>query len=222
MTTTIPDYETAAAKAAETLIKHHIGSAPIEPLPMLKSMRGVLVLSFAEMAEEAGMDRQNVIMLFSKKNHDAVTFVKVGDERLRYVVAYNQRLPFYMMQRALARELGHIVLGHDGSRPEDVRTEEAVAFARYLLCPRPLIRIIQDAGVPLTVELIGNVTGCYERCLAGLRKTPGARVPAELNRLVREQFTDYAENLLDFYSALSADEPSALADLGTFMDNYVE
>lgn len=218
----MPDLEKAAYKAAETLIRHGVSSAPVDPMPILKSIPGTVVVSFFELGQRIGLDRSRVIGSLAAENHDAITAYNGINGKPSYIVAYNQRLPFYMMQRALARELGHIVLGHDGSRPEDVRTEEAVTFARYLLCPRPLIRIIQDAGVPLTVELIGNVTGCYERCLAGLRKTPGARVPAELNRLVREQFTDYAENLLDFYSALSADEPSALADLGSFMDNYIE
>ena len=222
MTTTIPDYETAAYKAAETLIRYGICSAPIEPLPILKSMRGVLVLSFAEMAQEAGLARQDVIMLFGKKNHDAVTTVKVGDDKLRYVVAYNQRLPFYMLQRALARELGHIVLGHDGSRPENVRNEEAFTFARHLICPRPLIRAVQDSGIILTTELLGNVTGCYERCLAGLRVTPGTHVPADFNRIIRDQFADYVDSLIDFCPTLSAEDRTAPADLGTFMDNYVE
>ena len=34
----------------------------------------------------------------------------------------------------------------------------------------------------MSVEVLGNMTGCYERCLAGMRKTPGVKVPAELNR----------------------------------------
>lgn len=217
-----PDIETAAIKAAETLIKYRIDSAPVAPLPIIKSIKGVIVLSFAEMAQGIGIDRSSVVGTFTTENHDAVTAVDFTGGSIRYCIAYNQRLPFYMLQRALARELGHIVLGHDGSRPEDVRTEEAVCFARHLLCPRPLIAALRDAGIPMTTELIGNVTGCYERCLAGIRKTPGVSVPVELNRLVRSQFEEYVSNFVDCYQLIAADGDSAPADLGTYMDGYAD
>ena len=88
-----------------------------------------------------------------------------------YFIAYNQRFPFFLIQRGLARELGHIVLGHDGTRPEEIRMEEARVFAYHLLCPRPLIRAIQDTGIPITIETLGLITGCYERCLVGMQKS---------------------------------------------------
>ena len=217
-----PDYDKAAIKATETLIRHRIASAPVDPLPILKRTKGVLVLSFAEMAERMGLDRPQILGMFSSENHDAVTTVHISDDKLRYIIAYNQRLPFYMLQRALARELGHIALGHDGSRPEDVRQAESICFAQHLLCPRAVIKAIESAGIPLTVEVVGNVTGCYERCLTGMRKTPGVCVPAELNRIVRGQFADYIENLIDFQSFLKDYDESMLANFGTFMDNYEE
>ena len=218
----IPDRVTAAIKATETLLKYHITTAPVEPLPIIKRIKGVIVLSFAEMAEGMGIERSSVVGAFTRENHDAVTAVTITDGKVRYCIAYNQRLPFYMLQRALARELGHIVLGHDGSRPEDVRTEEAVCFARHLLCPRPLIASLRDAGVPLTTEVIGNITGCYERCIAGIRKEPGACVPAELNRAVRNQFAEYVENFLDCHALFAPSDESRIADLGTYMENYVD
>lgn len=220
--TTTPDIQNAAIKAAETLVKYHITSAPISPLPILKQIPGVLVVSFAEMAERMSTDRSAVISLFGDGNQDAVTSLKVNNGQIHYVVAYNQRLPFYMLQRALARELGHIVLGHDGTRPEDVRLAEAVTFARHLLTPRALIRSLLDAGLTVTVEMLGNVTGCYERCLAGMRKTPGTAVPAALNRAVREQFDDYVRNFIECQSVLNGDDESAVADFGTYMDLYEE
>ena len=139
-----PDYELAATKAYEMLIKHKIEFAPVDPLPVFKKTPGVLVLSFTEMSKKIGMDRDNLLTSFEVENHDAVTSVQVNDDWLRYVVTYNQRLPLYLIQRALARELGHIVLGHDGSKPEDVRMAEAYCFAHHFLCPRPLIKAIKD------------------------------------------------------------------------------
>ena len=43
-----PDYQKAAIKATETLIQYQIGTAPIDPLPILKKTPGVIVLSFEE------------------------------------------------------------------------------------------------------------------------------------------------------------------------------
>ena len=217
-----PDYQRAAVAATEMLIKHGISTAPVLPLPIFKRTPGVLVLSFTEMSGRIGMDRDHLVSMFETEQHDAVTSTHFEDGRLRYLVTYNQRLPFYLLQRALARELGHIVLGHDGSRPEDVRMAEAYCFAHHLLCPRPLLRAVLVSDIPLTVEVLGAMTGCYERCLQGMRKTPAVHVPADLNLQVRAQFSDYIANFLDFESYLSKTDESMLANLGTYMDGYEE
>lgn len=218
----IADIDKAATAAAETLLKYHVSFAPVIPLPILKSLPNVLVLSFAEMASRIGTDRKNIITTLGADNRDVVTTVTGINGKLRYFVAYNQRLPFYMLQRALARELGHIVLQHDGTKPEEVRQEEALYFARHFLCPRPLIKALQDNINPLTIETVGNVTGCYERCLLGIRRTPGAHTPAELNRKLREQFADYINNFLDCQTILTDNDITDIADFGTYMDNYTE
>lgn len=217
-----PNLEAAALKAAETLIEYKISAAPVEPIHIIKSMPNVIVTTFAEMALEVGMERKNLLEVFSIENHDAMTYIKQIHGKLRYFVVFNQRLPMFMVQRGLARELGHVLLRHNGSRPEDVRMAEANAFAYHLLCPRPLVKAVQESGLRLSIEVLGNMTGCYERCLAGMRKIPGVHVPAELNRQVKAQFADYIENFLDFQALLSETDESAVADFGTFMDGYEE
>ena len=217
-----PDHETAAVKAIETLIKYRVTTAPVSPLPILKAMPGVIVLTFAEMARRVGETRQDVMELFNQDNRDVVTTATTIGGKLTYIIAYNQQLPTFMMQRALARDLGHIVLQHDGTKPEAVREEEARIFARHLLCPRPLVRMLQESVHPLTVETVGNVTGCYDRCLTCMQKTPGAHVPAELNKLVKDQFSEYVQNFLTCQSILANGDITAEADFGTFMDGYEE
>ena len=217
-----PDYERAARLATETLIKYHIDTAPVLPLPVFKHIPGSLVLSFTEMSSRIGMDREDLLTSFDAESHDAITSVHYIDGQPRYLVTYNQRLPLYLLQRALARELGHILLGHDGSRPEDVRMAEAYCFAHHFLCPRPLIHAIQQSWIPVTVEVLGAMTGCYERCLQGMRKTPAVHVPAELNRQVRDQFKDYIVNFIDYEQYLSKTDESMLANFGTYMEGYEE
>lgn len=215
-----PDYERAATAAMETLLSYKIDTAPILPLPIFKHTRGVLALSFAEVSRGAGMDRKEAVTMFGSTNQDAVTTVNVKDGRLRYVVTYNQRLPFFVLQRALARELGHIVLGHDGSRPDEVRTEEALCFAHHLLCPRPLVKAVQDSGLKLSIEVLGNMTGCYEKCLAGMQKLPGVKVPATLNKAIRDQFGDYLDNFISYQKTI--EDPAGPVDFGPYMDLYEE
>lgn len=216
-----PDYDQAALKATETLIQYDITAAPVSPIPIIKALPNALLLPFAEMALRVGEDRDQVIRTFGE-SQDAVSSVHLSGGKLRYVVAYNQRLPAYLVQRALARELGHIVLSHDGSRPDAVRTEEANCFARHLICPRPLIRALQDAGIALTIETLGNITGCYERCIAGLRKTPGTAVPPDLNRALRSQFADYVSNYAKFQPILAREDDTPVVNFGTYMDGYKE
>lgn len=218
-----PDIENAAIKAYETLIKYKIKAAPIIPLPILRSMPNVFVASFAEIANDTGLNREGLVTAFGAESQDAVTYASQVNGKTRYFIAYNQRFPFFLVQRGLARELGHIVLGHDGTRPEAVRMEEAQMFAYHFLCPRPLIYAIQQSPVPMTVEVLGTVTGCYEHCLSRIRKAPGVHVPAELNRLVRDNFEDYLNNYIDYKTFFDfEDEYNNPCDFGTYMDGYEE
>ena len=217
-----PDYDRAATLAAETLIKYNISSAPVSPLPILKRIPGVLVSSYEDLSFSVGMDRDCVIDLFGEKNLDAFTSVNIIEKDKQYLVTYNQRLPFNILQRAFARELGHIILGHDGSRPEEVRNEEAKAFANHLLVPRPLVHMVQASNMRLSVEMLGNMTGCYDHCLSCMRRLPATHVPPELNRQISKQFFPYFKELFEFYRYASLKDGSALADLGTYMEGYEE
>ena len=218
-----PDFEKAAIMATETLIKYGVSTAPVEPMPIFKRIPGVLVLSFSEISNMVDIDRKRIKILFGLENQDAVTSIKVDDGKLQYLVAYNQLLPFAMIQRSLARELGHIILEHDGSQPEDVRVMEAKAFSKHLLCPRALISAIEESGAHLTVEAFGCITGCYGRCQDFIRNNlPGTHVPAELNRKVKAQFADYIQNFVDYQSILVKRDKSQLVDLGAYMDGYEE
>ena len=217
-----PDYENAALQATQLLIRFGINSAPVSPLPILKNYPGVLVLSYDSLSEKVRQDRACVISTFGRDSQDAFTTVSVYNGKRHYIVMYNQHLSQVLIQRALARELGHIVLGHDGSRPEDVRNAEAIAFSHHLLCPRPLIHFVQATGLRLTEEVLGNLTGCYHHCLSCMRQLPGVHVPADLNRAVRDQFKDYFFNFFNYQRSVMHADGSALADLGSYMQFYEE
>ena len=216
-----PDLEKAALKATEILRDFDVKAGPVLPMPILQATSGVFVVSFTEMATDTGIDSINLEMEFGAQNQDVVIVPEEINGERRYFVAYNQRLPFYMLQFALARELGHIILGHDETTPEDVGLTESLYFARYLLCPRPLIAALKRKGAILTVETVGNITGCYGRCLAGIRKTPGAHIPAGLNREISDKFTKYADKIIEYQHILPFSK-SPIAEFGTYMDNYID
>lgn len=217
-----PDYDRAATAAAEILIKYGISTAPVDPIPIFKRAPGFNVLTFTEMSKMIGMERDDLISSFEVESHDAVSSVYIKNGKQHYLVAYNMRLPSYLIQRALAREMGHIVLGHDGTLPVDIRNAEALCFAHHLICPRALIHAIQESGMKITTEVLGNTTGCYERCLIGMRREPATHVPPEMNRQIRAQFADYLSDFLDFQTYLSKEDDSMIANFGTFMDGYEE
>ena len=218
-----PDFDRAAIAAMQILIDNHVTETPIVPLPILLSYSGVRVISFAKMANEVNMERDELVPLFVH-NQDAATF-KLGMEidDVEYVVAYNMRLPFEIIWRGLARELGHIVLGHDGiTRPYEVRKAEAMCFAHHLLSPRPIIKMIQESGLDLTMNVLSDTTGCIDECVEDMAEIPGAHVPPEMNRAVREQFSRGIMEYIRFHNASKKVDHSPLVDLGTFMNNYEE
>ena len=214
-----PDFTNAAIKAAETLIKFGVKTAPVSPLPILEQMDNVIVTSFADMCASSGISPYDMKPLFGK-NQDAISSIHSEKGKTWYVVAYNSLLPFSMVQHALAREMGHIVLRHEGSSPEN--SAEAICFAHHLLCPRPLIHAIQATGIRLTTDVLAKLTGVFDQCLTCMRRTPGVAIPSGLNRFVRGQFMPFVLNYFDYYVSVLPEDGSAIADFGTYMDGYEE
>lgn len=218
-----PDYDRAAIAAMQLLIDHQITETPVKPMPLLLNYPGVRVMPFTHMADEASMERGDLVPLFGA-NQDAATFsLSMNLDDVSYIVVYNMRLPFEIVWRGVARELGHIVLGHDGlTRSSPVRRAEAMCFAHHLLCPRPIIRMMQESSMPLTLTALANTVGCSEDCVEDMRQIPGAHVPAEMNRAVRAQFARGIQEYIRFHLASPMADRSPLIDLGTYMDHYEE
>ena len=119
-----PDLEKAARKAKE--LKESGADCPLQ---ILKTLKHVGASSFADASARYGINRESLLSMFDDGNQDAITMYRNGS----YLVIYNQELPCRIIRHAVARELGHIVMEHDGSRPEDVRMAEAEYFAEQFL-----------------------------------------------------------------------------------------
>ena len=126
-----PDYQLAKQKAIELSEKYQTN----DPLAIIKKQGCVLIMSFLEMASAIGVDRESLVRICGEDNQDAITTTQTCPKgNRRYLVTYNQQLEDWQIRKALARELGHIALGHDGSRSEEVREEEALCFAYHFIC----------------------------------------------------------------------------------------
>lgn len=211
-----PDYDRAATKAAETLIKYDVRMTPISPLPVLEQMENVIVVPFSDLDDSGILAQYRISPLFGKIR-DAVTSIHYEGDKPFYIVAYDNLLPSSMLHRALARELGHIVLKHDSCSEEN--TAEALCFAQHFLCPRPLIHNIEATCLRITVELLTSLTGIFDQ---SLRRIPKTDVPPNLNRFVRNQFMPFLVNFFGYYRHAVQEDGSAIADLGTFMEGYAE
>lgn len=124
-----PDYKASAQKAAETIEKYNTDN----PLTVLEQMPNVLLIALDARNDDGAVNF----------NFDAMTVMSKTDGKARYMVIYNKNITPVRLRFALARELGHIVLRHDDSDQEDVRSEEAGSFAHYLFCPPSKLRRIQ-------------------------------------------------------------------------------
>lgn len=111
----IPNYENAARNAYDTRTQFGLS----DPLRILRQLSNVLVISFESF--EMPVDQ------------DAFTCVDGN----KFIVFYNGSLSPVRLRAALARELGHVVLQHDGKDPEEIWDEEATCFAYHFLCPPP-------------------------------------------------------------------------------------
>ena len=114
-----PNYDHAAAKAYDT--RTQFGS---DPFLVLRRLSNVLVISY----ESSDMP----------VDQDAFTCV----DGKKYIVFYNGSLSPVRQRAALARELGHVILQHDGKDPEEVWDEEATCFAYHFLCPPPSVCVM--------------------------------------------------------------------------------
>lgn len=216
------DFDRAATKAMEVLIQNSISETPIDSLSILLSYPGVRVMSFTRFAMQAGMKRHDMMPIFGE-NQDAATFhLGMEMEGVEYVVVYNMRLPHEIIMRGVARELGHIVLGHDGmTRPTQIRMDEAKCFAHHLLSPRPILQMLRES-IPLTMNVLTATTGCSDECVEEMREIPGVNVPADLNKKVRDLFSRGISEYIHFYQASPKHDRSPVIDLGNFMDGYIE
>jgi hypothetical protein len=178
------------------------------------------VVSFADVSDSSGISHHEVVQNLFGQNRDAITSIHHESGKPEYVIAYNSLLPFAAVQRALAREMGHILLGHHDN--SQTNAAEAACFMHHLLCPRPLIYTVQATGIRITEDLFSMLTGVCDQDLMAMRRIPETSVPASMNRFIRNTMFPFVINFFEYYQTVSMNDGSAIADFGSYMDGYEE
>lgn len=61
-----PDFNKAAVKAAETLIKYGVETVPVSPLAILEKMKNVIITCYSEMCDSSDLSPFDLTCLFGK------------------------------------------------------------------------------------------------------------------------------------------------------------
>lgn len=118
-----PNIDRAAEKAIETILRFDLDTRCPDPMAVLKLLPNVYLVSH-------DLPTQTI-----EANQDAVTLVNSTSDGLQFIVIYNAKIDPFKLRFALARELAHVILEHDGSSPADVWSAESACFAYHFLCP---------------------------------------------------------------------------------------
>ena len=130
-----PNYNTAKAKAIETILKYNLDPAKADPLQVLSQLPNVLLMPFDTDFVYIDPSFENTFTT----EQDSLTMVNKNGDNLQYIVIYNKALPPYRLRLALAQELGHVILNHDGKTSEEIWSEESLAFALHFMFPVKLL-----------------------------------------------------------------------------------
>lgn len=127
-----PRYDKAVNKAAEALRQFGVN---LSALDILNSFPNVRVFS-SDINQADGLE-----------SWDAFSCVREKNGSMQYIVIYNNQLSPFILNRVLARELGHIYLKHDGNVSEDIWSEEANCFAYHFICPEYTLRSTKNRKI---------------------------------------------------------------------------
>lgn len=218
------NFENAATQATKILLKYGIARTPVYPQQIIQASSIATMISFADLAMFADVERSSILSAMHEENDLAMTFVYLKpDGKPHYLFAFNRKRPIGEVRFALAVELGHIYLGHTGFRDDKTRFDESRCFAHHLIFPRALIRLLQERDFVFTRRSFSRIFGECTNFIDELFESKPVNIPAELNRAIKEQFTPYVDALEDAgILYLPADPSETLLDLSYYMDGYEE
>ena len=193
-----PDYHRATRNAYRTLIATGVDHLPVDVAALCARCRNTRVMSFCEARHlfddfEPLWDGPSRMAFTMRRLHDGITenLILWNDEEMS---------PGSGLYRfSLAHELGHIVLRH--SEGADYVAElEANCYAQHLLCPRPVLEVLQPRDY-LEISYLCGVSRDAARIVASLLRQENRYVDMDMWKRIFEAFSlDEHRNVCDFLS----------------------
>lgn len=207
------DSITSAIQALRALNKFKISRTPIYPQQIIQESMIATMTYFGEELQVADQNQKPLAMIAEY----------TIDGKPMYEFRISKDAPIGKLSLTLAERLGHIYLGHSGMEYTKNQNLAAQCFAIHLLFPRPVIKLLQEYGYVFTERTLSLIFGYCDWCIDGILHADPVKTPAELNRLVKEQFMPYME-MLNKTGRLSpyVFEGEQTIDLSRYMAGYEE
>ena len=175
------DLDRAAAMALLTLKKLQISTLPVDPMAILRQCRRTKVYTWKEYC---ALIAERFPVASRLPHPEAMTQRYTTPAGLDYWIVYfdDKMLRYARYNFSVAHELGHIVLKHTGTSPEEER--EADTFASHLLVPRPVLSCIRHTNI---TDLCATF-GVSESCMRTVFSSPACRLDPVLTTHIRNQF----------------------------------
>ena len=138
-----PNYHRATRNAYRTLLATGVDRLPVDVTAICGRCRNTQVLSF----REARCLNDEFEPLWDGPSRTAFTLRHTIESHTEYLILWNDEEMSRnsgLYRFSLAHELGHIVMKH-GEDAGYVAELEANCFAQHLLCPRPVLEVLQPA-----------------------------------------------------------------------------
>lgn len=105
-------YHTAQELAYEVLLKYSDGKLPIDPFNIIKKIRNIKLMTYAELATELQKKDPSLSIEEIKKTFESDRGFLMKKGKKKYILAYNEEDSEVVIAWTLFHELGHYFLEH--------------------------------------------------------------------------------------------------------------
>jgi len=196
-----PDYHRATRNAYRTLLATGVDHLPVDVAALCARCQNTKVMSF----HEARHLFDDFEPLWDGPSRMAFAMRRALNGKIHNLILWNdeEMSPGSGLYRfSLAHELGHIVLRHsqDASYVAEL---EANCYAQHLLCPRPVLEVLQPRGY-LEISYLCGVSRDAARIAFGLLRQENRYVDDDIWSKIFAAFRlDERRNISDFLSPIS-------------------
>jgi hypothetical protein len=196
-----PDYHRATRNAYRTLIATGIDNLPVDVTAICKRCRNTMVLSFNEVRD---LLCEEDFEPLDGPSRLAFTLRRTIEDQVHYLILWNDEEMSRnsgLYRFSMAHELAHIVMKH-GDGADYVAELEANCFAQHLLCPRPVLDVLQPADYLEISYLCGVSRSAALAVRNSLRQENRYVDPDMWNKIFAAFNLDENRNVADYLSSV--------------------